>query len=127
MTLEPEANLPEEDQLSDAHDHSKCIAERTILIFVALISYSILMSFFFSSLRIETVYRFFELTFDAPLYREPSPMMEDNFSEEYEEIWNERVVPEGYELSDNHDHDKCIAEQLGLDINRPIPPYCKPT
>jgi hypothetical protein len=27
----------------------------------------------------------------------------------------------------DHDHDKCIAEQLGLDFDAPIPAYCKPT
>jgi hypothetical protein len=27
----------------------------------------------------------------------------------------------------DHDHDKCIADQLGLDFDAPIPAYCKPT
>jgi hypothetical protein len=49
-------------------------------------------------------------------------------SSEDDEHWNEnKPIPEDYVPWLEHDHDKCIAEQLGLDLDAPIPAYCKPT
>lgn len=47
---------------------------------------------------------------------------------EDDEPWNpSKPLPEGFVPWLEHDHDKCIAEQLGIDLDAPIPAECKLT
>lgn len=95
--LEPEAsyvmkNLPEEDQLTDDHDH------KTVL----NVADSNKLKTDDGNIGIET---------------SKTPLKSED-----DEPWNpSKPLPEGFVPWLEHDHDKCIAEKLGIDLDAPIP------
>jgi len=128
MALETEAssvmkkNLPEEDELTDDHDLSKCIAEQLGYNFLTVFSCPSSLLHIETNLNVDSN----KLKTDAGnkgIETSKTPLKPEDY-----EPWNpSKPIPEGFVPWLEHDHDKCVAEQLGLDPDAPIPAHCKPT